>query len=202
MSNIELIKIEEFETGFQRLRNARLELSGGLELYEYKSAIFTLENLKQSEVSPSTFYALNSLLEFQQYLEKLFLETLNIDLFNLPGIIYFKLNEKVYGMVPPIIEVYEETDGKDNYALQDGVHRFLLAAQQDKPIKSIVIKNKNCNKEYLPYAFTNTWKEVGLYNAVPLPKKNYRREEKYSFMRPLQSIFDLNLIHSWADYGR
>lgn len=198
---MEILKIENFSKGFDRLKYAKLELAGNLDLYEYKSAEFLTDSFAYDVVSPTTYYALNTHLEFQKKLKK-DLTTVGIDLFNLPGIVYFKTNNRIYGLVPPIIEIYEEIDGKDNYALQDGVHRFLLAKQFGVMQKCIVIINKNANRDFLPYAHTNTWEEVILCDKVPSVKKNYRRHPNYSFMRPLRSIFDESMSIAWSDYGR
>lgn len=202
MLDIEIIKIENFEIGFERLKKAKLELAGNMELFEYLHARFALQSLAIDQVSPSTFYALENRLEFQRVFYKSLSETCNLDLFDLPGIIYFRLNGLLRGLVPPIIEIYEQIAAEDNYALQDGVHRFLLAEELGLPQKCIVINNKTANKEYLPYAFTNSWDRVKILKKPPLIKKHFRRELNYSFMRPLADIFDKSLIDKWADYGR
>ncbi|MEK9200507.1 MAG: hypothetical protein AAB909_00875 [Patescibacteria group bacterium] len=199
---LKLINIEDFDLGFNRLKNAKLELSGDLDLFEYQNAEIGLADLTMQDLLPCSYYALKSRLEFQREYRERLLRELGLDLFRLPGIAYIKDGEKVFGLVPPFVESYPEESGEIVSVLQDGVHRFLLSAELGIKIKCILIKNVNCDRRYLPYAHPNSWEELKLIDELPSIKKRYRREPKYSFMRPLSSIFDSNLIGSWADYGR
>src|SRR3989344_1809395 len=163
VKKIKIIKIEDFKLGFNRLKDAKLELAGDLEKYEYRKAEFKVENLKYFQINPSAYYALKSKLEFQREFYRVLTIDCKINLFELPGIVYFEFDNKMFGLVPPIIEIYEETDGHDSYALQDGIHRILLGKELDLPQECIFIQNKAANRDYLPYSYTNSWDEVKIY---------------------------------------
>ncbi len=203
MDRLKLIAMESFETGFERLRMAPLELADDEEIYVYKTAKFGVREIRKREVLPSSYYCLNRKIKFlKQYRQRL-LTDLQIDLFNLPGILYIKDGDVVFGLVPPFVEVYQEENGKEMSVLQDGIHRLILADSLGVGCRCIEIINKKKNSKYLPYAYPNSWEEVRFFNKVPVKKKNYRRTPNYSFMRPLRSIFDnKKYVLRWADYGR
>lgn len=199
---LRLIKIEDFELGFNRLKNAKLEQAGDLDLFEYQNAEIGLADLTMHDFLPCSYYALRSRLEFQREYRERLLSDLNLDLFRVPGIAYIKDGENVFGLVPPFVERYKEENGESVSVLQDGVHRFMLSAELGIKIRCILINNINCDRRYLPYAYPNLWEELKLVDEIPDIKKRYRREQKYSFMRPLSSVFDTGLTGKWADYGR
>jgi len=200
--NVKIKKIEDFEIGFKRLKNAQLELAESEIVYDYKKASIGLSNLDINEVAPTSFYALRNKLMFQDVLRNKLIVDYKIDLFNLPGILYLEIDNKIVGLAPPFVEVYKEENGEIVRALQDGVHRFLLARKFGLVQKCIVIDNSKTNCKYLPYAYPNSWEEVCLGDYVPTIKKRYRRQVPNSFMRPLCSIFDQKLVLDWSDYGR
>ena len=202
MGKLRLIKIEDFELGFARLKEAKLELAGGEDLYEYKKAEFEIKNFDQAEVFPSSFYALKSRMEFLKLYKARLWSDLKIDLFHLPGILYLRDGDKIFGLVPPIVEIYPEEDGVITAVLQDGIHRILLAKEMSEELDCLRIINKKADLNYLPYAYPNSWEAVNLVDKVPEIKKKYRRILHYSFMRPLSSIFDQKIVSHWADYGR
>lgn len=202
MDKLRLIKTENFDLGFVRLKEAKLELAGVQDIYEYKKAKFEIINFDCTEVFPSSFYALKSRLEFLRLYKAKLWDDLKIDIFHLPGILYLAEGDKIFGLVPPIVEVYPEEDGGIATVLQDGLHRVLLAEEMNEELDCLTIVNKKADPNYLPYAYQNSWEMVNLVDKIPEVKKNYRRLSHYSFMRPLSSIFDKSLVADWSDYGR
>ncbi len=195
---LRIIKVEDFETGFDRLRKARLENAGGQTIYNFTNANFNLANFAYTDILPSTFYGLHRNLAFQRELRQVLLGQ-NIDSFNLPGLIYFSVGEKITGLGPPIVERYTEENGEVVTALQDGIHRFLLARELNVMVNCIFIDD--ISMEYLPYAYPNAWAEVVLQDQVPAVKKKYRRSDHYTFLHSFKSIFDKS-IENKAEYGR
>ncbi len=202
MTDIKIKKIEDFEIGFKRLKNAKLELAGEENIYEYLRARIFLSKLALNDVSPCSFYALRPNLEFQKILWEKLMEKFRIELFDLPGILYLEIDGRSVGLVPPFVEIYKEENGINTLTLQDGIHRFLLARDFGIKQKCIIIQNDFADKRYLPYAYPNSWKEVSIVDKVPAVKRRFRRKDPYSFMRPLKAIFDTKLVQDWADYGR
>lgn len=198
---IQLIKLEDLDIGFKRLKNAPLEECDSL-IYEYKMASMTTKTFSMSQVKPTTYYLLESNINNIIELEKVFRTKYSIDIFNLSTIVYFKLYGQIKAIAPPFIEEYFEEDGEKVVSLQDGAHRFYVASKMKRKVNCIFIKNHHAKIKYLPYARPNSWDNVVIYNQVPKIKKNYRRELKYSYMRPLQSLFDPKIIKDWSDYNR
>jgi len=196
-----VIMKEPFNNGFDRLKAAPLENSD-VRIFPYQDARITTELLIADEIMPTSYYALSSRLDFQIEFRQKLLED-GIDLFNLQDIFYFQENGITRGLIPPIVEVYEEPEiGRRVRALTDGLHRMSLSREMRIPQRCIVIENINRDERCLPYAIPNSWEEVGVYDEVPPVKKNYRRIPPYSYMKPLTSIFDPSLRVIWSDYGR
>ena len=199
---LKLVKVEDFKVGFERLRQAKLEQADE-DVYPYKYSAFETRRMQPDGVLPSSYYVLTARLSFQEAL-RVRLNEIGIDLFNLPGIVYFEVGDKLRGLVPPIIEVYPEPEfsGQTVASLQDGLHRMFMAKTiGGVPQTYIVIEN--ADRRYLPYAIPNSWDEVHVYENVPFLKKRFRQVDKpYSNMRPLCSLFDPDMDVVWADYGR
>jgi len=204
IEKLELIIIEEFFVGFERLKRAPLENARGQKIFEYENKLIETRNFNFNDVLPTTCYALFDNLSFQTELRTKLNTSFGIELFDLPGIVYLKINGVVKGLVPPFVERYTEP-GLGNEAiltLQDGTHRFMVARKFGLPIKCIFIDNINAHQSFLPYALPNSWREIMIYDRPPKNKKKYRRVDKYSFMRPLSAIFNKEIVSDWADYGR
>lgn len=202
MLDIKILKIEEFEKGFNRLRKAKLELTGTQDIFDYRKSKIYVSKTSPLTIKPCTFYALNKNIEFQKNLRLSLLKQHKIELFDLPGIMYLEISNKKIGLVPPFVEIYNEENNKIIKSLQDGIHRYLLAIELGISPQTIFIDNSNSKIKYLPYAYPNSWQKVKICSSVPLVKKKYRYPDPYSFMRPLSSIFDKKLIEDWADYNK
>lgn len=204
MDTVEIIKIEDFEICFQWLRYAYLENSDK-KIRPYLNAKISTRKFETKDVLPTSYYALNDHLNYLVNLESKFSDK-NLSIFNLPGIVYYRCDGIIKAIAPPFVEIYPENCfGNEDIlvkSLQDGVHRFLLAKRMSINQKCILIDNKMADTNYLPYAIPNNWDEVVIYNKVPKIKKNYRREDNYSYMRPLSALFDKSIVSSWSDYGR
>lgn len=198
---IKLIKIEDFEVGFDRLRKAPLENAGDQVIYDYAQANIGLADLDCKTVLPSTYYALKQNLDTQRELRNNLLAQHQLEVFNLPGIMYLMLGNKTIGLTPPFVETYIEENGEKVTVLQDGVHRFLLAQELGLKQQCIFVQNLATDRKYLPYAYSNSWKQVILGDEVPAVKKHYRRNPPYTFMQPLRQIFDSSIANK-TEYGR
>ncbi len=195
LKNITIYRIEPMENALARLRSAPLDNAGDEKIYVYSNADFAIRSIDPDVLNPTSYYVLREGLEFQRWLRWYFLEKYGIDTLFLPGIIHMETDDGYESMAPPFIEVYEENIFPQNSGqllrtnfsvLLDGVHRAMIARENGISMSCIVVKNADTT--YLPYAYPNAWSEVKVFDSVPPVKKFYRREERYSYVRPLYAL--------------
>jgi len=200
-----ILHIERFQDAFQRLRCAKLEKCDE-DVIPFSNANFEVQSMRASDVLPATFYALQSRLTFQRnFRDKL--EKKGIDLFNLNGIVYFWDGHNVRALIPPIVEVYKEPEliDAETMALQDGVHRMLIADVAGLSQRCIIIYGGLAEEQYLPHGIPNAWSDITIRMDTPPVemKRKYRRPSRpYSNMRPFSALTDPRMHAIWADYGR
>lgn len=196
--NVEIVEEFSLLDGFRNMKNAPLENAGKEEIFFYKDASFRLGEFYAEELNPTSLYALRENIGFQRELRERLMSRYDIDTLALDRVLHLKVDEKKEAMMPPYVEISEETlrifSKRGDYTspvlqilnvplLIDGIHRVLLARELNLPVRCIVVRG--INRRYLHCAYPNTWSEVALVGKVPEQKKFYRRREKYSFMRPL-----------------
>lgn len=196
------------------VKNAVLENACGEQIEFYKNALLRLTEFHPDELNPTSLYALRKHIDFQRELRECLLRVYGIDTLLLASVLHLKVDGKVEGMIPPYVEISEERvrlvpkEGDRSPPaeqilkvplLLDGLHRVLLARELKMPVRCIV--SSSTDRSYLHCAYPNTWAEVVLSDEVPKEKKYYRRQERYSFMRPLD-ILRLLETAGEKEYGR
>jgi hypothetical protein len=201
---IAIEKIEPIEDAFVRLRAAPLDAAGDEQVFIYKDAGMRLADLAPEEANPSSLYVLKPQLALLRDMRKELLDRYGIDILHLSSVLHLKTADgQVLGMAPPFVEVYEETvnivprpgDQHPPNALsiripifKDGMHRAWIAREEGETVRCIVVSG--ALKTHLPYAYPNAWSQVKEYNSKEEreTKKFFRRQEPYTFLRPLRAL--------------
>lgn len=214
-----LVTIEKripIEQGFDAIRNATLENAGDEKIYFYKEAELRLAYFTPEELSPVALYLLEEHLKVQRELRHILLEEYGIDTLHLREILHLHTEKGLEAMIPPYVEISEEVvklvakDGDREPGdstrikvtipiLPDGLHRAYLAQEVGETLTCVVASGMDTIS--YPYAsYPVSWSDVKVYQEVPPVKKFYRRQEKYSFMRPLDALRLLKPVK--VEYGR
>lgn len=212
------------EQAFGALREATLEEAGDRQIFFYRDATLRLEALWPENLNPAAMYLLEEKLDFQRKLRRHLLDRYGIDTLRLSSVLHLrtrdpKTNEwKIESMVPPYVEISEETlrllhgraDRKPPERqilripiLIDGLHRARIALEEELPLNCIVASG-SYDTNYLYASYPVHWSQVKIYDEVPKLKKHYRRQDKYSFMRPLEALrlTDKGAAGVGGEYGR
>jgi len=165
-------------------------------IYVYKNAQIELDFIPVSTILPSQFYYLEeSLLKVGKIQEALIEQ--NIDLFNLGGFVNYVTNESdiMYNLLPVVVEYQMEKDGSINAIILDGLHRVILARENN--LKKIqVIKIAKVSKDFPHPAYVNPkgWEDVRLMKTPPAKKdKRHWRfpiNKAYKYYRDFNSAFE------------
>lgn len=210
-----LVKIEKrilLETAFASLKQAKLENSGDAEVSFYQEAEIRLAEFHPAELNPVALYALHKNLDFQRELRQHLLQEYGVDTLHLSEVLHLRTEQGLVGMIPPYVEISEECltlipNEGDHLPPQrqilrlplliDGLHRGLLAKEEGETLTSIVVCNLSRTYPYASYPVS--WEDVVVGESVPKLKKYYRRQDPYTFMRPLD---DLRMLPRSNEYGR
>lgn len=215
MTSATLERILPIEQAFCAAREAVLEEAAGKEVYFYRDATLRLENLWPENINPAAVYLLKENLNFQRELRRYLLDRYGIDTLQLSVVVHLKTEKGIIAMIPPYVEVSEEQvrlipgpEDRESPAKQalripiliDGLHRAQIAREEGLPLRCIVCSG-NYDAGYLYTAYPAHWSQVQIYDKVPEVKKFYRRQNKYSFMRPLE-VMRLTEKGAGGEYGR
>ena len=147
-------------------------------------------------------------------LREYLLNEYSIDTLSLSEVLHLRTESGLIGMIPPYVEISEEVvtllpmDGDrlppEKQMLRvplliDGLHRAYLARELGIPITCLVVRNTP--KKYPYAAYPCSWNQVVLGDVVPKVKKFYRRQDPYTFMRPLDVLRQLPKTDA-PEYGR
>ena len=213
--DIRIERVVPLEEGYQRLRQAPLDAAGEASIRVYQDAVMRLGTFCPKELNPTSLYVLRSNLEVQLALREQLLDRYGIDTLKLSSLLHLRDGTMVTGMAPPFVEIYDEqvqiiakpgdrTPPQPFWLripiLKDGIHRAWLAEEFGMPMHCIVVHG--APREHLPYIYPNEWSQVSVYDAVPPQKKFYRRQEPYTFMRPLRVLRQTEAITPPPQWGR
>lgn len=212
--NVAVKRVIPFAEAFAHLREAPLD-AADRPIHIYRNARIRLVEFFPDELNLSSLYLLREKLDLQKRLKRFLLGNFGIDTYNLPGILVLETETGIEIMAPPFVEIYEETVSliskkNDNSPpvstvlkipiLKDGFHRAALAKDEGLPIKCVLVSG--ASGEYLPYAYPNHWNEAGIFDKVPGVKKHYRRQDPYTFMRPLRALKKMGNEATPTEWGR
>lgn len=206
--NVILEGFEPIEEAFGRLKIAPLEAAGEEKIIIYKNANLRLGEFFPREVNPTSLYVLSHSLRLIRQMRAQLVDRYQIDILQLTSILHIRDGDgeldkydKVIGIAPPFVEIYEEIiqiipHPEDRCPpgplplqipiLKDGIHRAWIAKELGVKLSCIVASG--ALKKHLPYAYPNDWLQVRVYDKKPEQKKYYRRQNPYSFMRPLRVL--------------
>jgi len=168
------------------------------------------------ELNPTSLYVLSDQLELMQKIRKELLGQEQIDILQLSDILHIRTAEgKLIAMAPPFVEFYPEnvriiplpgdkpTPERLSITvpiLKDGIHRTWLAREEGVKIRCIVVSGALA--QHKPYAYPNSWDQVGVYESKPENKKFYRRHNEYSYLRPLKALRQTGDAPPPPEWGR
>lgn len=214
--NIAIEKIEPIEKAFERLKNAALEAANGENILIYQNATMRLTDFFPEELNLTSLYILHDQLDFMKKLRKHILDLYTIDILQLSSILHLKKeNGEIVGMAPPFVEIYSErvriiSLSKDQLPpntspiqipiLKDGIHRAWIAREENILLRCILVHG--ALQEYMPYAYPNPWSDVQIFEEKPELKKFYRRQNPYTFMRPLKALRQTSDVPPPPEWGR
>lgn len=213
--NVTLERIIPIAEAFERLRKAPLDAAGDEKILVYEHADMRLADFYPDDLNPTSLYVLRKNLEVQRCLRQIVLERYGIDTLDLTAVLCLKTSEGIIGLAPPVAEIYEErvqilpkegdreplpTQNLRVLMLKDGMHRAWLAREEGRHIRCVLIRG--ARHDCAPYIYPNEWSQVCLVDAVPPLKKYYRRQNIYSFMRPLRALRQVDDTSVPVQWGR
>ncbi|MBF0627266.1 MAG: hypothetical protein HQL91_03505 [Magnetococcales bacterium] len=183
----------------QRFATTRLRGHGQPLIYEQAR----LELVRQ--VDPATLYPAQRyvLREDHQRLHDLYglFREQGIDIFNLDGGLFFWLadpeapngEDGPIPLMPPVVEISCEPDGRILPLINDGMHRVYTAMRLGLKINIVLVHNVPREYPYYAFALEQGWQEVMELEALPddFIKKFYRDPTQYkSLFRDFNAVFD------------
>lgn len=175
---------DEFE---KRLR--AIKLQGDKSLMPYKNAVIENRIINIDDLFPTAYYVSRADLRKVERLCDDLLKHYCLSPFDMSTMIDIS-NYRLKGRrinvrtTPPIVELYNEKQGKFNgkrvAALVDGLHRCYLAKLRGlKQIRAIVITNLSEDMPLVPLPLF--WDEVKVFDGVPDIKRDYRFKDIREF---------------------
>jgi hypothetical protein len=177
----------------ERLARTRLRGFDGAGVYENA----------QLELAPAV--APESLAPAQRYVLKAGVATVldlraallphGVDIFALDGGAYVRTSDdpdERIPVIPPIVEVSHEPDGRTVLVINDGIHRVYAARSIGLPISVVVARGVPSEYPYYALALTSGWSGVEELDELPdgYQKKEYRRPDNYkALFREFNDVF-------------
>ena len=200
---------------FQLLRAAPLGNTGDEEIFIYRDATMRLADLWPDTLNLTSLYLLKSRLAFQRDLHAHLLEKYGVDTLRLSSVLLLRNGDKLFGMMPLYVEVYQERVQLIRICgdrppprkttlripiLKDGIHRAAIARERRQLVRCVEIHGALEN--HPPYAYPNSWEQVVLCDKIPAVRKLYRRQDPYTNMRPTDALRSAAGAPPTTEYGR
>ncbi|MBF0339580.1 MAG: hypothetical protein HQL95_01285 [Magnetococcales bacterium] len=157
------------------------------------------------QVDPATLYPAQRyvLKEDHERLHQLCLafRQKGIDIFNLEGGLFFWLEdpespegeEGPIPLMPPVVEMSAEPDGRMIPLINDGMHRVYTAMRLGVPLNIVLAHDVPREFPYYAFALEKGWREVVELDELPdgFVKKHYRDPDQYkALFRDFNAVFD------------
>ena len=124
-----------------------------------------------------------------------------VDIFNLEGGLFFwlALDDGTDGedgpipLMPPIVEMSREPDGRTLPLINDGMHRVYAAMKLGRRINVVMAHDVPFEYPYYAYALEKGWDDVMELDELPdnFVKKTYRDPEQYkALFRNFNAVFE------------
>ena len=178
---------------------AKTRLKGyGQPLVYAHSQIELHTDIDPDTLVPAQRYVLQEDFTRIESLYALFL-TKGVDLFHLDGGLLFWIQATETGeeegpipLIPPVVEMSHEPNGKVVPLINDGMHRVYAAKRLGKTINIIHVNPVPEAYPYYAYALENGWADVMELDELPdnFQKKTYRDPDNYkALFRDFNGIF-------------
>lgn len=198
---MKITRIETIDEGELLARFATTRLKGHGQPLIYGNARLELVR----GVDPATLYPAQRyvLKQDHQRLHDLYhlFRMRGIDIFNLDGGLFFWLadpeapqgEEGPIPLMPPVVELSHEPDGRVLPLINDGMHRVYTAMRLGVPINIVLAHDVPREYPYYAFALENGWKDVVELEELPenFVKKSYRDPEQYkALFRDFNAVFE------------
>jgi len=172
-------------------------------IYPYKNAVITLENLNPNILVPPQDYildsALKNVMDLNYFLNEYPVDNPDefYDMFNLRGFLKFTLFDSFdkpirRTLLPPIIEESIEADGTIKPIICDGMHRIYWARVNCLPfVNCVYIRGVSSRTPYYAYPVLGGWDGVKRVSELSpgLIKKFHRIRDNKKLYRNFDSVF-------------
>jgi hypothetical protein len=193
ITRVALISEEQL---LQRLRQTRLRGFGQPLVYE-QARLHLRREVDPRSLYPAQKYLLQENHRRLHTLYALFLQQ-GINIFALEGGLQFWLRhadgeqEGPIPLIPPVVEMSQEPDGRTIPLINDGMHRVYTAMRLGLPIHIIQVEGVPSQWPYYAYPLADGWAEVEELAQIPTDyvKKAYRDPEHYKdLFRDFNGVF-------------
>jgi len=165
----------------------------GKPIFVYKNTVIELREVKIKDLVPLQLYQLKSSNQLIINLNNILWKKYKEDIFHMDGYCVYESNDKKYTFIPPIIESIENSKGKMQNVVIDGLHRMLLAKKLKKETATVIVIRNIPQKLILPVV-PNTWEEMEIVEIAPKGERKRRwlipPEKGYLYYRDFNSSFE------------
>lgn len=195
MSGVQITSVEPITAAelLERLQRTRLMGFDGAAVYA--GASLSLVEVDPNALVPAQRYVLRSGVERALWLRDQLVPS-GIDPFALDGGAWFETSaepgERV-PLLPPIVELTMEPDGRRVPLINDGIHRIFAARSVSAPIRVVMVDGVPEQWPYYALALPGGWDDVVELDELPpgFQKKTYRVPENYkALFRDFNGVFD------------
>lgn len=174
----------------------RVPLLGNAEVMPYKDATISLEKIQTDLLAPAQHYVLQANLEQQRNL-RLELAKHGIDLFCLNGFVEMEVEgqERMIGLLPPVVEESIEANGRVAHLICDGMHRVYLSRLEWTCPQVVFVRGIPKSTPYYAYPNPGGWGDVKIVSQLAdergekILKKWHRIENHKSLYRDFSVPF-------------
>jgi hypothetical protein len=176
-----------------RLRQTRLMGFDGAQVYA--GATLSLVEVDPATLVPAQRYVLRSGVERALWLCDE-LAAFGVDPFALDGGAWFQTSaepQERVPLLPPIVELTTEPDGRVVPLINDGIHRIYAARSVGSTIRVVLVDGVPAQWPYYALALPQGWDDVVELGELPpgFQKKTYRVPDNYkALFRDFNGVFD------------
>jgi hypothetical protein len=141
----------------------------------YENADISLRRITRAEVDPTSRYAIKKQIEVQQAIGKSLVAQVGYDQLEMEnGLIVVGGEKGRQGLIPPVVEVFEEEGVETKAYVIDGLHRVYDGFVRGKRNSFIGVFIKGIRDDCPPYAFRNGWDEVQEFDEKPTDEASWK----------------------------
>lgn len=192
MSDLEVLEVEPFgrDELLSALGMTRLQGFGRARLYA-RASLRLVAGADPESLAPAQRYVLRPGVEKVLALREALLAH-GIDVFALDGGVWARCSdapEERIPVIPPIVELSCERDGRTALVISDGMHRVYAARACGLPVNVVEARSVPWEYPYYAYALQEGWAGVRELEDLPdgFQKKEYRLPDRY---RDLFRLYD------------